>query len=154
MYEKHLEGDQKPRQERPDTAKEPEDKAATIESKKGREKNDVVVEETEGQLGRSKYSSIDSGGAFQTQKNGGGAAREFGVALSGVENVFELPDDCKLEIPVKALIDTLDENYVLVAHPFPQIEGEMLLFQRDIDDQSQEQEGWIVCRDYSLRKRV
>ena len=55
---------------------------------------------------------------------------------------------------MKALIDTLDENYVLVAHPFPQIEGEMLLFHRDIDDQSQEQEGWIVCRDYSLRKRV
>lgn len=80
--------------------------------------------------------------------------REFGVALSGVENVYDLPNDCKLEIPVKALIDTLDENYVLVAHPFPQIEGEMLLFQRDIDDQSQEQEGWIVCRDYSLRKRV
>ena len=93
---------------------------------------DVVIEENDGQLGRSKYSSIDSGGAFQASKSG--QARDFSVALQGAENPYDLPDECKLEIPMKALIDTLEENYVLVAHPYPQVEGEMLLFQRDIDD--------------------
>ena len=47
----------------------------------------------------------------------------------------------------------LDDNYILVANPYPVLEGEMLLFQYNPDDQSPETEG-IVYRDYSLRKRM
>ena len=41
---------------------------------------------------------------------------------------YELQDNCKLEILKLNRIEKLEEDYVLVAHPFPQMEGEMLLF--------------------------
>ena len=40
----------------------------------------------------------------------------------------------------------------MVSHPYPQIEGELLIFQPKKDDQSEE--DLIVYRDYSLRKRI
>lgn len=49
-------------------------------------------------------------------------------------------------------IEKLDAKFLLVSHPFPQIEGEMLIFQPKKDDQSEE--DLIVYRDYSLRKRI
>ena len=39
-----------------------------------------------------------------------------------------IPDSCKLEMLKLNRIEKLDMDYVLVAHPFPQLEGEMLLF--------------------------
>ena len=60
-------------------------------------------------------------------------------------------------------IEKLEEDYVLVAHPFPQLEGEMLLFQnvfeddkKDEDDEEakQIQKECIIYKDYSLRKRI
>lgn len=53
----------------------------------------------------------------------------------------------------KSVILKLDDNFMLAANPYPQIEGEMLLFQYNPDDQSPEIDG-IVYRDYSLRKRL
>ena len=49
-------------------------------------------------------------------------------------------------------IEKLDEDYVLVAHPYPQLEGEMLLFQ--INTEEQEDKDCILYKDYSLRKRL
>ncbi len=49
-------------------------------------------------------------------------------------------------------VEKLDEDYVLIAHPFPQMEGEMLLFQ--VNPQDQEDKDLIVYKDYSLRKRI
>lgn len=53
----------------------------------------------------------------------------------------------------KSVILKLDDNFMLAANPYPQLEGEMLLFQYNPDDQSPEIDG-IVYRDYSLRKRL
>ena len=53
----------------------------------------------------------------------------------------------------KSVIIKLDDNFMLAANPYPQMEGEMLLFQYNPDDQSADVDG-IVYRDYSLRKRL
>jgi hypothetical protein len=66
---------------------------------------------------------------------------------------YDLPLNCKLQILQKSVIMKLDDNYMLVANPYPTLEGEMLLFQYNPDDQSPEIEG-IVYKDYSLRKRM
>lgn len=68
------------------------------------------------------------------------------------EFMYDLPPTCKLEIPKLNRIEKLDEDYVLVAHPFPQMEGEMLLFQ--IIPNEQESKEAIIYNDYSLRKRI
>jgi hypothetical protein len=52
----------------------------------------------------------------------------------------------------KAKVEKLDCKFYLVCHPFPQIEGEMIILQPKKDDQSEE--DLIVYRDYSLRKRI
>jgi len=49
-------------------------------------------------------------------------------------------------------IEKLDDNFILVAHPYPQMEGELLLFQ--IDPEIQQDKDLIVHKDYSLRKRI
>ena len=41
---------------------------------------------------------------------------------------YELPVECKVQMLKLNKIERLDEDYVLVAHPYPQLEGEMLLF--------------------------
>lgn len=43
------------------------------------------------------------------------------------------------------------EDYVLVAHPYPQMDGEMLLFQ--IEQEIQEKDR-IIYKDFSLRRRI
>lgn len=68
------------------------------------------------------------------------------------EFMYDLPPTCKLEIPKLNRIEKLDEDYVLCAHPFPQMEGEMLLFQ--IIPNEQESKEAIIYNDYSLRKRI
>jgi hypothetical protein len=46
------------------------------------------------------------------------------------------------------IVQELDNDFIMVAHPFPQIQGEMLLFQhKNIDD------NMLVYKDYSLLKR-
>jgi len=63
-----------------------------------------------------------------------------------------LPQSCKVEILKQNRIEKMDEDFTLVAHPFPAIEGEMLLFQQKSEDQEDVQT--IVIRDYSLKKRM
>jgi len=57
-----------------------------------------------------------------------------------------------ISIPKAAKIEKLEAKYLLVAHPFPSFEGEMLLMQPKKDDQDDKE--IIVYRDYSLRKRL
>ena len=44
------------------------------------------------------------------------------------ESKSDLPKSCKLAYPRSLVIENFANNYVLAAHPYPQIEGEMLLF--------------------------
>ena len=64
---------------------------------------------------------------------------------------FELPNECKLEVMKQIKVEKLDDDYLLIAHPFPQMDGEMLLFQQNNKDQTMK--DVTVIRDYSLRKR-
>jgi hypothetical protein len=49
-------------------------------------------------------------------------------------------------------IEKLHKKYILLSHPYPIIEGEMILFQPIKNDQYDKQ--LIIYRDYSLRKRL
>jgi hypothetical protein len=48
------------------------------------------------------------------------------------------------------VIQEFDEHFYLVAHPFPQIQGELLLFQHK---EYSEDDKVLVYKDYSLLKR-
>lgn len=52
----------------------------------------------------------------------------------------------------KVLIEKLAAKYFLSSHPYPKIEGELIIFKPKKDDQDKGKDV-IVYRDYSLRKR-
>jgi hypothetical protein len=68
------------------------------------------------------------------------------------EERMALPESCFISFPKSSKIEKLEAKYLLVAHPYPQIEGEMLIVQPKKDDQPEKD---LICyRDYSLRKRM
>jgi len=52
----------------------------------------------------------------------------------------------------KLKIDKLDNRYVLLSHPYPLVEGQLILFQPKKEDQKEKDD--IIYRDYSLCKRI
>ena len=66
---------------------------------------------------------------------------------------FDIPKNCKLELLKNSRIQKLEDNYILVAHPYPQLEGETLLFQLNPEDVVEKESETMIYRDYSLRKR-
>ena len=46
----------------------------------------------------------------------------------GVDQKYNIPKNCKLEIIKESKVITLTEEFILAAHPYPQMEGELLLF--------------------------
>ena len=70
-----------------------------------------------------------------------------------LENLkFEIPDSCRQNFTKNSKIEKLDAKYLLLAHPYPQLEGEMLVLQPKKEDQTDK--DWVTYRDYSLRKRM
>ena len=65
---------------------------------------------------------------------------------------YTVPETCHISLHKRLKIEKLDAKYHLCVHPFPLVEGEMILFQPKKEDQK-EAEG-IVYRDYSLVKRL
>lgn len=53
----------------------------------------------------------------------------------------------------KVLIDKMAAKYFLASHPYPKIEGEMIIFKPKKADQTQGKDV-IIYRDFSLRKRL
>lgn len=53
----------------------------------------------------------------------------------------------------KGLVEKLREKYFLASHPYPKLEGEMIIFRPRKEDQTLGKDV-IVYRDYSLRKRI
>lgn len=60
-------------------------------------------------------------------------------------------------------IETLDDDFILTVHPYPQMEGEIILFQIYDKDQEDEKDdegeilknsGVIIYKDFSLMKRL
>ena len=65
---------------------------------------------------------------------------------------FEIPESCHVGMMKKTLIEKLEAKYLLVANPYPQIEGQMMIFLPKKADQKES--DVIMYRDYSLRKRI
>ena len=41
---------------------------------------------------------------------------------------FDIPESCYLSMMKKILIEKLEAKFLLAVHPFPRIEGEMIIF--------------------------
>ena len=65
---------------------------------------------------------------------------------------YEIPESCILGMMKKVLIEKMDMKYFLVSHPYPQVEGQMMIFQPKKADQKDS--DIIPYRDFSLRKRI
>ena len=85
------------------------------------------------------------------------ARSNLGSAHSSVRtgdmDKYSLPDACKLEMLTANRLEDLGMSYNIVQHPFPQIDGELLIFQSNLEDKPSS-EKVMVYRDYSLRKRI
>lgn len=99
---------------------------------------------------RGKNSSAMSKGSH-TGKNS---------SMNNTKEGFDLKDDLKFDIPETCLlflmkgnkISKLDKKFKLLTHPYPILEGEMILFQPLKQDQYDK--SLLVYRDYALRKRI
>ena len=47
---------------------------------------------------------------------------------------YEIPETCKISMMKKVLIEKLPAKYFLASHPYPKIEGEMVIFLPRKDD--------------------
>ena len=70
-----------------------------------------------------------------------------------VFNNRDLPESCMLSMMKGVLVEKLADKFFLAVHPFPKIEGQMMIFKPKKGDQKKVKDI-IVYRDYSLRKRV
>ena len=66
---------------------------------------------------------------------------------------FEIPDSCKVTMMKKVLIEKLNGKYFLASHPYPKIQGEMIIFKPKKSDQGKDKDI-ITYTDFSLRKRI
>lgn len=70
-----------------------------------------------------------------------------------LENMrYEIPDSCFVKYAKNTKIEKLEAKFVLLAHPYPSLEGEMLLVQPKKEDQADKET--VIYRDYSLRNRM
>lgn len=80
---------------------------------------------------------------------------KYGSILSKTDQNFkyEIPPSCMVSMMKKVLIEKMSGKFFLASHPYPKIEGEMIIFKPKKGDQTQGKDV-IVYRDFSLRKRV
>ena len=91
-----------------------------------------------------------------SKKSNMDASRYQSASMNKTADTFkyEIPDTCKVSMIKKVLIEKLPAKYFLASHPYPKIEGEMIIFRPRKDDQDPEDKSVIVYRDFSLRKRI
>jgi len=65
---------------------------------------------------------------------------------------FDLPDTCFAFLMKGCKISKMQKKFKLLSHPYPLVEGEMILFQPLKQDQYDK--NLYVYRDYSLKKRI
>ena len=81
---------------------------------------------------KSNYSSSKHGASKKTGSKKSSQQNDDDIEEEESDSndpKFELPNDCKLEVMQSIKIESLEDDYVLIAHPFPQMEGEMVVFQ-------------------------
>jgi len=42
--------------------------------------------------------------------------------------IYKLPENCQFEFLKNNIVENLDSDYLMVNHPYPIIEGEMLIY--------------------------
>ena len=52
---------------------------------------------------------------------------------------YEIPESCHINMLKKIKIETLEEKFKLISHPYPEISGEMLVFRPRKEDQSEKE---------------
>lgn len=89
--------------------------------------------------GKKAASSIDDdedGKSHKSKKSGKAdqhTAEEINRQLENLK--FEIPESCFLKYTKNTKIEKLDAKYLLLAHPYPALEGEMVLCQPKKEDQ-------------------
>ena len=114
-------------------------------SKKGTEMNKTVS-----QMGdeEDERKSIVSAGMKSNSLNK--SKTDMNVTVENFK--YEIPESCHVGMMKRTLIEKLDAKYLLVAHPYPLVEGQMMIFLPKKVDQKETEV--IMYRDYSLRKRI
>ena len=57
-----------------------------------------------------------------------------------IEQKYDISKECKLQLLTNLKIEELDDNFVLAAAPYPQMEGELLIFQLNEKDKEEPDE--------------
>ena len=106
--------------------------------------NDSVENKNEGLSKRSSKKSNMDASRYQTMS----------MNKTGEGFKHDVPHSCLVSMMKKGLIEKLPAKYFLASHPFPKLEGEMVVFKPRKEDQDPEDKKVIVYRDFSLRKRI
>jgi hypothetical protein len=152
----HIEGTAPNERETIDSADEAENdpkKSANVMSKKGTDPN-----RTSSHFGGDQ-ESIEQDKKSHKSKTSAKKSNIRGstnMSLNKTNNdnfKFEIPPSCFVTMIKKVLIEKMDGKWFLASHPYPKIEGEMIIFKPKKGDQTQGKDA-IVYRDFSLRKRI
>jgi hypothetical protein len=147
-YEDHIEG------------KAPNDRLDRVSNFGDDNKSTRSKSAKDGKRGKSSQSNrvpeaeeVTSMSELKSSKSGkSGLEHQEEINRKFDEERMALPESCFISFPKSSKIEKLEAKYLLVAHPYPQIEGEMLIVQPKKDDQPEKD---LICyRDYSLRKRM
>ena len=84
----------------------------TFDSKSNYSKEDIRSRTSKGATSEKLSKSITSNN-FEDKKN---------------HYKYELPESCYINVMKSLKIDKLESKFYLVSHPYPQIEGELLIF--------------------------
>tara|TARA_B110000285_G_C15097006_1_gene602648 strand:- start:924 stop:1382 length:459 start_codon:yes stop_codon:yes gene_type:complete len=114
------------------------------------------MEEVKSTASRNKLlNSIDSKNfksGINSQRSQGEESSEDDENARKNEYKYKIPLTCNMEILKLNRIETLDEDYYLMLHPYPQMDGEVIIIQTNPKDQ--DDKSMVVYRDYSLKKRI
>ena len=89
------------------------------------------MEEVKSTASRNKLlNSIDSKNfksGINSQKSQGEESSEDDENARKNEYKYKIPTTCNMELLKLNRIETLDEDYYLMLHPYPQMEGELII---------------------------
>jgi hypothetical protein len=140
----HIEGRATNERRQADSDEEQENKSS--KSKKGKR---VTSGRSEAEGTESAFNmSVKSGDRNTSQNKSGMSVKQ----KSDNSYKYDLPEVCLVNLLRSSKIEKLSDKYLLLVHPFPIVEGEMIIVQPKKEDQKER--DLVVYRDYSLRKRL
>ena len=150
MFADHIEGKAEPRE-----IVDSDDEVASKQSPS--KKGGATVKPTTPKKEEDKSKKEDSKSRNEYGSEATNSMNKTGTSFNkeeAKENLkYTIPETCYIKIAKKLKIEKLDAKYNLCSHPFPLVEGEMILFQPKKEDQTQKLYD-ITYRDYSLCKRL